>query len=120
MHEITEKSKQKGFIIISIMLFSFSVLKVIRGADTSITTEGGIWNYISLLYYIVAIIGVIYNRTFKAKAIFVAPLLYSVFSMIFALGNKSVGTSFNKIYVFLMIPYFFWCLCHFIFFRNLH
>lgn len=107
MHSNTEKRKQYGFLVISTMLLLFCVLKVLRGANTSITTEGGIWNYISLLYYIAIILGLSSVRSYKVKAVFVAPLLFCVFSMFFALGTTSLSLSFTRIYVYLMIPYFF-------------
>lgn len=118
MYEKTEKSQQKGFIIISIMLFLFSVLKVIRGANTSIAREGGIWNYISLLYYVVVIFGIAKNRFLKAKVVFIAPLFYCVLAMLIALGSGNITASFTRFYLFLMVPYFFLVFVSFYFFSG--
>ena len=107
MYSITYKKREYGFIIVSLMLCASCVLKVFRGANTAITSEGGIWNYISLLYYITAIWGILRTRTHKLKAIFVAPLLYCILSILFALGTGSASFSTSKIYSLLMIPYFF-------------
>lgn len=118
MYSITYKKREYGFIIVSLMLCAFCVLKVFRGANTSVTTEGGIWNYISLFYYITAIWGILRTRTLKVKAIFVAPLLYSILSVLLALGTGSASFSTSKIYTLLMIPYFFLVFVSFYFYSD--
>ncbi len=118
MYPKAEKNKQYGFLIISIMLFLFCVLKVIRGANTTSTSEGGIWNYISLLYYVVVIFGIAKYKFFKVKVIFTAPLLFGIVSMLCALGARSVSLSSTRLYIFLMIPYFFLVFASFYFFTD--
>lgn len=112
------KKREYGFVIISLMLCVFCIMKVFRGSDTSITKEGGIWNYISLLYYIATIWGVIKIRRMKVRTLFVAPFFYSILSMLFAFGTGSVSLSTTKIYIFLMIPYFFLVFTTFYFFAD--
>lgn len=107
MYERTNKNSERGFIIISVLLFLFCFLKVLRGANTSSTAEGGIWNYISLLYYVFAVCAVFKQRVFKVKAVFVAPLIYCIISMGLSLASGSVSLNQSSIYIFLMIPYFF-------------
>ncbi len=118
MYQQAEKRKRNGFGVIAIMLFFFCVLKVIRGADTSSTTEGGIWNYISVLYYVIAFFGFLRNKSHRIKTLFVAPLLYSIISMILSLGTTDISLSLSKLYPYLMIPYFFLVFVSFYFYSD--
>lgn len=118
MYRKAYKKREYGFVIVSLMLCVFCILKVFRGANTANTTEGGIWNYISLLYYITTLFGVVKNRKLKVKALFVAPMLYSMLSVLLALGTGSASLSTSKIYTLLMIPYFFLVFITFYFYSD--
>lgn len=93
------------FFIISLMLFLFCFMKVLRGADTGSTQIGGIWNYISLFYYPIALY-IILSRRFRIYPLFVCLIGYVLFALMAALVNFSGKLTINNIYSVLMIPYF--------------
>lgn len=105
MHKIEKNQKKRGrFFWSALLLTLFCILKVMRGADTNSVQQGGIWNYISLLYYPFFILYLIKISSFRVKLVFVAPLIYSIWSM---LVSFRFSTSISVIYAYLMIPYFF-------------
>ena len=74
MDKKVDKLQNNIFLLISVLLFAFCVLKVLRGSDTDSTAVGGIWNYISLLYYPLAFFA-LFQTEHTVRAVFVAPTL---------------------------------------------
>ncbi len=107
MYVKKDKVNMGMLMLISVMLLVFCVSKVLRGANTASTTEGGFWNYISLLYYAVVVYGILKRRVFKIRAVFVWSMIYCVVAMSFAFSHGSVMSNKSQLYNFLMIPYFF-------------
>lgn len=101
----TASDNVRIFVFIAFLLFAFCVLKVLRGSDTSSNATGGIWNYISLLYYPLTIFALI-RTTHTLKAVFVTSLLYIITALITAIFNFNGALDINTVYNFLMIPYF--------------
>lgn len=100
-------SHQCAYIMIAILLLAFCVLKVLRGTVESLQA-GGIWNYISLLYYPLFIFAILRgNHNVRVRMVFLAPLLY-VFCVLFSvLCTTNIQLNVSTIYSLLMIPYFF-------------
>lgn len=93
------------FSVISILLLTFCVLKVLRGADSGNESAGGIWNYISVMYYPLFLYYLVAYHRFSFKDYFVFSFLYVLFSLAGVLLSGTVSTSMEGIYSFLMIPY---------------
>lgn len=93
-----------GFLILSIMLFAFCVMKVIRGANVEIEAQGGVWNYISLLYYPVLFLILLRQRSFRIGSVGLSLLIYSVISFVSGIIFLK-GYTVNNIYNLLMVPY---------------
>lgn len=105
MDKKVNKSQINIFLLISVLLLTFCVLKVLRGSDTNSTAVGGIWNYISLLYYPLTVFA-LFRTEHTIRAVFVAPTLYVFIAVISALLNFVDALDKNAAYNFLMIPYF--------------
>lgn len=101
----SEKSRKTLFIILSIMLSVFCVLKVIRGSDTDSTSSGGIWNYISLLYYPIFLYALLRQSKYRLKPLFISASAYMFIAVLVALLNATAQFSVSIIYLYLMIPY---------------
>lgn len=101
-----ELKKIAGFFVISLMLLLFCVMKVMRGADTSSTQIGGIWNYISLLYYPIVLFIVVRQRLFKVRPAFIFLFLYTFIALMTSLVNFNKELTIANLYSILMIPYF--------------
>ena len=104
---VTMKNRKKsniGFLVLSLMLFAFSLMKVFRGANVNITVQGGIWNYISLMYYPVSFLILCRRKFFKIGKIGLPLLGYVVVSFLSGVAFFR-GYSINNIYNLLMIPY---------------
>lgn len=99
------KSDKAWFIVLAVMLSLFCVLKVLRGSDTESTSAGGIWNYISLLYYPIFLLLLINHRKYRLKTLFVSSGFYVLLAVITALINSTSQLSVSTAYSFLMIPY---------------
>lgn len=93
------------FSIISILLLAFCVLKVLRGTDSGNETAGGIWNYISVMYYPLFLYYFFAYHRFSFKDYFVFSFLYVLFSVSGVLLSGTVSMSLEGVYSFLMIPY---------------
>ncbi len=103
-----EEKKQQGtmfFLLMTVMLTVFCVLKVLRGSDTESTAVGGIWNYISLLYYPIFLFVFFTQKTCRVRTVFVSSLLYVLFTVFSAILNSNLQLSISTIYQFLMVPY---------------
>lgn len=103
---ISEKQRRTSeywYIFLTLLMATFCILKVLRGINTVSTQEGGIWNYISLVYYGVFAWGVVTIRRFQLKMVFVVLFIYSMFSMLFSLIVTPM-TSLYTIYTYFMIP----------------
>lgn len=100
-----KKQKNTFFLLVTIMLSVFCVLKVLRGSDTGSTASGGFWNYISLFYYPVFLLVFEVKAKYRVKTIFVSSLLYVLLTFFAALLNTTIQFDVLKIYQFLMIPY---------------
>lgn len=87
------------------MLSVFCVLKVIRGSDTESTARGGIWNYISLLYYPVFLFLFLQKSGFRIKSVFLLALCYLFFALTATFANFDFHLNVNSIYKLLMVPY---------------
>ena len=105
MDKKVDKLQNNIFLLISVLLFAFCVLKVLRGSDTDSTAAGGIWNYISLLYYPLAFFA-LFQTEHTVRAVFVAPTLYVLIAVFSSVLNFSGTLDKNSAYNFLMIPYF--------------
>ena len=105
-NKIKQKIARRRYLLVSILLLVFCVLKVLRGADTESTQAGGFWNYISLFYYPLLLVGLFNFRSFKPSAVFAAPLIYSALAMAFALCTSDIHIKLSWVYAYLMIPYF--------------
>lgn len=105
MDKKVDKSQNNTFLLISALLFAFCVLKVLRGTDTASTATGGIWNYISLLYYPLAFLAV-FKTTHTVGAIFLAPTFYVIIATLNAVINFNGALDQSTAYNFLMLPYF--------------
>ena len=105
--------KLNVYTFICIIFSIFCVLKVLRGADYSSTQVGGIWNYISLLYYPILIYSALKKRYMKVSSIFVFSFLFCLGAMISVLVMSDIAYTKSFIYRFLMVPYFFLVLSSF-------
>lgn len=99
------KGDKAWFIVLAVMLSLFCVLKVLRGSDTESTAAGGIWNYISLLYYPIFLLLLINHSKYRLKTIFASSGIYVLFAIFTALINSTSQLSVSTVYSFLMIPY---------------
>ena len=97
--------KAAAFPLLVVMLLVFCVTKVIRGSDTSNVTNGGVWNYISLFYYLIALVAFI-KRGYPLKAVMVFPALYVLLAVISTFINIHGSIDRNFAYSFAMVPYF--------------
>ena len=95
-----------GFLIISLMLLLFCIMKVIRGTDTASTQAGGVWNYISLLYYPIVLLIVYRRRRLRVYPVFVFLAFYVFWALAATLLNFYGALTVNRIYSILMIPHF--------------
>lgn len=93
------------FSVISVLLFAFCVLKVLRGADTANESAGGIWNYISLVYYPLFLFHIIRRRRTIVRDFFIFSFLFVLFAVIGVVLSGTLSLSTESIYGFLMIPY---------------
>lgn len=107
MNQATRKRTNFMYFVLAVLLFVFCVMKVLRGADTESTQAGGIWNYISLLYYPLVILWVMSGQKFRVKSVFVTSALYSVFAFGLAFLTSEIKLNISGMYTWLMIPYFF-------------
>ena len=116
----TNSSKQKNVILIllAMMLSVFCVLKVIRGSDMGNTGAGGIWNYISLMYYLVFFIVCVTKSGFRFNCIFVSSIAYVFFALLATILNWNLKIDISSVYNFLMIPYPIIVMC--VFFLTAH
>lgn len=105
IQEYHDKQKQTRFLLLTLMLAAFCVLKVLRGNDTDSTAEGGIWNVISLLYYPIFIFAFLGNTRYRVRAPFMATLTYVVLVFWLALIHTTTAFSISLVYRFLMLPY---------------
>ena len=100
-----EKKNSRVFLLLTMMLSIFCIMKVLRGIDTDSTEAGGIWNYISVLYYPIFLWAVIRTRKYRLKPLFVSGIVYIVFAMFSAIANFSAQLNIVTVYEFMMIPY---------------
>lgn len=100
-----EKKNSRIFLLLTVMLSIFCVLKVMRGINTSSTEEGGIWNYISILYYPIFFWALITTRKHRLKPLFVSAIIYIIFAVFSAIANFSMQLNIVTVYEFMMIPY---------------
>ena len=70
------KRNESQFLLISIMLALFCVLKVLRGGNTASDNAGGLWNYISLLYYPVFLFVVASRHVFRIRKVFINAVMF--------------------------------------------
>lgn len=101
-------SQRKGitlFLMVALMLSIFCVLKVLRGSDTGSSAQGGIWNYISLLFYPVFLFAFLIKKRYKVSLFLYSSILYMLFALIPAIGKFSAEGDITYIYQFIMIPY---------------
>lgn len=105
--ETERKKTDFWYIFISLCLCLFCVLKVLRGADTENTQAGGVWNYISLVYYPLLFLWLIKGEKFNLKTVFIAPTLYMIFGFVFTFLTTPISLSVSSVYKILMIPYFY-------------
>lgn len=102
---IKPRQKKNYFILLALMLMVFCVTKVIRGADTLSDSQGGIWNYISLVYYIVFIIACMSYKRIRVSLLNSSLFFYTIFA--FFTGCFYINAlSRSQIYNLLMVPYF--------------
>ena len=87
------------------MLSIFCILKVIRGSSIENTTAGGIWNYISLLYYPIALILFFTRDKIKIDLIFTSAFFYVLVALFSTFLNWGYRVDVSSIYNLLMIPY---------------
>ena len=92
-------------IIAAAALMSFCILKVLRGADVNSTKQGGIWNYISLIFYVLLAFLCIQYRRFKVKTIFLVAFIYVLFAYISCIGTDSIILQKDRLYTLIMISY---------------
>ena len=100
-----ENTKNLVFVLLALMLSFFCILKVIRGSDSESTAQGGIWNYISLLYYPVFLFLVLQKDGFRPKPVFLIALCYLFFAVVATFANFSAQLSIATMYNILMVPY---------------
>ena len=100
-----EKKNSRVFLLLAMMLSIFCIMKVLRGIDTDSTEAGGIWNYISILYYPIFLWAVIRTRKYRLKPLFVSVIVYIVFAMFSAIANFAAQLNIMTAYEFMMIPY---------------
>ena len=93
------------FRLLGLLLLLFCILKVLRGANTEIETVGGIWNYISLLYYPIMLILFVRKQRYKLIGFFAFCILYLNFVFFSIAVNGNFSLSRDNIYYLLMIPY---------------
>ncbi len=103
--EYHDKQKQFRFLLLTLLLAAFCVLKVLRGNDTDSTAEGGIWNIISLLYYPIFIFAFLENTRYRLRTPFVSTFIYVVLVFLLALIHTTTALSISLIYRLLMLPY---------------
>lgn len=89
----------------ALMLMIFCVSKVLRGVDTSIGLQGGIWNYISVIFYFIALVLMFACAKKPIKRIFIYFFIYSCISIIVSLWYMDVFSIMN-LYNLICIPYF--------------
>lgn len=106
MEKRISNTEKNYCIILSCMLLIFCFLKVLRGSDTESTATGGFWNYISLLYYPIIILGILSNRRRNITAIGFCLVFYVLLALFSSISNFSGEININSTYQFLMIPYF--------------
>ncbi len=101
----SECQGNKYFLLLSIMLSVFCVLKVLRGSNTKSTASGGFWNYISLLYYPVFLLAITDKAKYRIRTLFVSAIFYMMFAFLTAIPNSTAQLNISTVYQFLMIPY---------------
>ena len=100
------KPRELMFIVISLMIMLFCVTKILRGADTTSESSGGVWNYISLLFYPLAIVP-LFTRRHHISVIFISLGVYlflSMMSAVFYFFDAPITTA--SVYNLLMVPFF--------------
>lgn len=116
--EVYEQNQSGWYIFISLLLCLFCVLKVIRGTEHDTSRVGGVWNYISILYYPLFYIAILKRKYFRFRLEFVAPFFYSFFALVFNIVQNGISLDFSNIYLLLMIPYFFLVYAVFYFYSD--
>jgi len=99
------KNGDSWFFLIAAMLAVFCVLKVLRGGDISNNREGGLWNYISLLYYPVFLCVIVSKIRFRIQMIFVAALMFVGAILFSTIVTFELELSVSFAYQLLMLPY---------------
>lgn len=103
--DVNRQNSQITFVLLAIMLSAFCVLKVLRGSNTESTSNGGIWNYISLLYYPIFLFAIIRKSSYRINTIFISSGLYVTVAVLNAILNSTSQLNITTAYQFLMIPY---------------
>ena len=101
----THKFYKSNYIFLCLMIMVFCIAKVLRGADTASSAQGGIWNYISFIYYPFVVLALMQNTRSKIKPIFFYCFLYTMIAFLSTFLNVG-GLSISYVYKMLMIPFF--------------
>ncbi len=91
--------------IVTVLLMVFCVTKVLRGTDNERTTQGGIWNYISLIYYPLFLLCLYRYRSFRVTTIFSVSAIYCIVTALISLLGKTKSMSIELLYQIIMLPY---------------
>ena len=106
MSSFKKRYEKKELVILSIMLLVFCVTKVIRGSNVNSSTNGGIWNYISLGYYPVFFLLLYKRKSFKTNGLFISLLIYATMAMLISIPTILTGSmNINSLYNLFMVPY---------------
>ena len=97
------KEKRKT-VFLSGMLMVFCITKVLRGLNTFSSVTGGIWNIVSLLFYILLAFQLI-ERPIKISGLLTCGVTYTVFALSASLINLT-DLGISTLYNIIMIPYF--------------
>lgn len=100
------KLKELVFIIISLMILVFCVTKILRGADTDSESSGGVWNYISLLFYPLALVP-LFTRKHHINVTFISLGVYLLIAGLvagFYFWDSPITTA--SVYNLIMVPFF--------------
>lgn len=101
----TRKFYKSNYIFLCLMIMVFCIAKVLRGADTASSAQGGIWNYISFIYYPFVVLALMQNTKAKIKPIFFYCFSYTMLAFLSIFLNID-ELSISYIYKMLMIPFF--------------
>ena len=110
------RKKDIDSILIAFLFAIFCITKMVRGSISTTTVQGGIWNYISLLFYPLFLYGLLSRKLF-IHGFAVWGILYALTALMIALFYTSSLTQ-SSVYNVLMVPYSFLVFSVFFFFSE--